>query len=363
MAATVILSLALGPSNVVQTERHDLGDVSSMQKSWEITQGEYSVRSLQTLAEISQDSTVDNFREGLENLTRRGTLDGEKQQDVNFEDWRAEMKQLSGNLDSASVNKINISVENLTVSTSSETVLEYPQTQVAYTAEHETNVSGVEDVLLDSIGYDTEIDPCRYTDLAVEGPEGAVTSGTSRGYPLIEPDDPSSELEPESHIIITSDITSYNNSTTANFAGYISENEPGQPSDYNSNYVIGTSSLPSFEDDQTAIIHQGVWKSNFERTIKDECFLSSGLQNTPSIEERMREEANGSSNQGIFTVLNASEVSTSDSDSNIGYERIDSSGRELVSIEGVSTGDGITWSYFRMSRELAEAKGASGLIH
>ncbi|MFB6193347.1 MAG: hypothetical protein ABEK00_03780 [Candidatus Nanohaloarchaea archaeon] len=351
----------MSPANPVQTDQYSPSYQVSMQESWEITQSQYALRSLQTLANISKNRELTGFESAMADLVLKGTYNGTSEQKVSLDYWEREVLALSSPMKSISASSINFSISYFNLTTTSKIRLSTKRRAISYIASDKIEVKGVSDPLISELGYSVDIEPCNYNRLATEAYDGGAKNGTARGYPLVEPADPASELSPETHILITRDITQFDNSTTQDFAGYASVQVPGSPSEYNDDYIVGIPSIPSFEQGQTAIIFEGLWKANFARTMERGCYLPSSLQNTPGIRERLKKEAVGSTNQGVYTVLNVSDTDETPAESNIGYERINASNRELIMIEGVSRGEGIVWPHFRISREIAIEAGAQGL--
>lgn len=343
----------------IQPETQDVYARYSLQESWQHTQEEYTLRSLQKLADISADKQVESLETGVENLTENGNLNGTHQLDINHRNWSKHATELSSEIQETRLEVTSVEAYNFTLNTSSNLTVDTEKGGFTARIESSTEIKQVKDPLLDEISYQTEIEACNFNKLA-ERVSTAEWNGTARGKPVKKApgniDSPYGEK-----ILVTTDITQYDNDTTRQLAGYVSETDPTRPGKYNDNYVVGVSSTPDFENRQNALINDGLWKTNFERVIEARCYLSTSLDAAPSVKNRIEDRSRGENSQGIFTVLNASEVGET-TDSDIGYERVNSTGLNLEQIEGISTGEGLTWPYFRMSQKLAEQHGLGDLI-
>jgi len=328
------------------------GYARSIESSWQNTQEAYSVRATQNLADITQSDTVDDYEAAAAELTRNGTYRGSFRQSANYRNWSEKVVSLSNNIQDVQLQNLTVRDENVTIVTESDFRISLKDRTRSFQTSGVRKVYGVEDPILEGIDS-RNIDACTF-DRVAELAYSASTQGTARGEPAIEDVNPSNEAE---RLLITSDVEKYAESDVDDLAGYFSVNSPSDPASYNNVYAVGGSSRPSFEPDQRVLIHQGLWKSNFFRARNSECYLPTAYQDAPAISDRIEGETRGSTPQGVFTVLNPSSGV-----SDIGYQRADSSGIDLVSIEGVSTGEGETWSDFRMGRGLAEGIGLSQLI-
>lgn len=348
IASLVIVSMAFTTPSIQSDEiSHEYS--YSVQESWGETQTAYAINSTDILAEITQNNEVSNYEEAAANLTRNGTYEGAHETVNNYINWSKEVEKYS-KIKNAKVENLNVSASNLTIETESKFRLEMDNRNHTFRADYERKVYGVEDPILS--GIDTrDIEPCSFEEIAYREYTGGGYNGSARGKPVINPADASSATVSNrgEKILVTSDnITDYNEGRVDNFAGYSTEQDPANPENYNSNYVVNAPKVPQFESNQRALIHEGLWKANFFRIKNNKCYLSTAHQDTPSIPDRIENKTRGSTSQGVFTV-----VEPSASESDIGYERKDSSGLTLVELEGVSTGSGEIWSDFRISDSLA----------
>jgi hypothetical protein len=335
--------------------------IQSAEQGWKNTQGAYAVRATEILADISQSQDVSDYKSSAAGLVQDGMYEGSMEQSSHYLSWAQNVERQHTEIVDTGLEDLNVSTVNLTVETESRFTLEMKDRNRTFRTVDRTYIHGVEDPLLAGIGIQRDINACSFDRLADRAYMGTVSNGTARGTPVVEPSDPSNPGSRGQKVLVTSDITQYSGqeSTTDDYAGYYSQNEPSDPGSYNDVYTAGGSGVPEFENNQRAIIHEGIWESNFFRTRDNECYLPTAHIDTPSIAERIEGETRGSTSQGTFTVLNVG----SNSESEVGYERADSSGLSLVQIEGVSTGQGEIWSNFRMSQGLADEIGISALIN
>jgi hypothetical protein len=352
LAAAIIVSMAFTAADTVETEPLSPSYIQSVEQGWKNTQGRYAVRATGILANLSQSQNVNNYEEAAAGLIEDGRYDGSLRQGSNYISWTQEIDRQSTRIMGTGLEGLNVSTVNLTVETESRFSLELQEINRTFTTVDRTEVYNVEDPLLDSIGIERDINACTFDNLAEKEYSGNSWNGTARGAPVVEPADPSTPDTRNNKILVTSDITQYSGQKNVvdDYAGYSSETQPSDPGSYNDVYVVGAPDTPSFGENQRAIIHEGLWKSNFFRTRDNGCYLPTAHTQTPSIAEKIEGETRGSTPQGAFTVLSIG----SDSESEIGYERADASGLNLVQIKGVSTGEGEIWPNFRMSQGLAE---------
>ena len=326
----------------------------SVENGWKNTQEAYSIRATKNLADITQSNTVDNYQSAATALVKNGTYRGTVRQEANYLNWSNEAVKISSKIKAMHLRDLNISVQNLTVNTESEFNVSLNDRTRTFHTSGKRKVYGVEDPILQ--GIDTrEIESCSFNRLAERVYTGSDANGTARGKTALEDISPQNEDE---KILLTSDVEKYNEGDVRDLAGYVSIAAPSDPSSYNDVYTVGIPDIPDFDSEERAIIHQGLWKSNFFRTRDNECYLPASHEKTPSIADRIENKTRGSASQGVFTVISTG----GSSESEIGYERADKSGLNLRQINGVSTGEGETWSNFRMSRGLAEELGLSSLM-
>ena len=355
IAATIIVSMAFTSINNVDTGAADLSTMDSVANSWEETQASYAVDSLDTISrEASTPITEQEVYSAASGLTETGVYNSVQERNSTYPNWSSSVTaQLP--VQETSLRDIETSVNNLTVRTSSTLETKTSQGAVNYSLEHTASITGVQDPLLDNTTYSRDINSCGFEHLAVKLYDGEVSSGTVRGDAVVEPQDITSIASQDSKILVTSDVTGYDQSEVEDFLGYFSVQEPVSPDNYNDNYTAGTTALPDVESGEQVIIHSGLWSSNFETAIQTGCYMPSSLADTPTFTERLNEQVTGDSGGGIFTV-----VSPSSSQSDIAYERVSSSSLNLVEIEAVSETE--EWPDFRMSEQLAETIGLNELI-
>lgn len=360
MASILVISFATSQAGTnLNNSVEPNGFTEEIEKSTEQTQSVYSLRSLQTVANISKTDNIGEFYTAMGNVTAYGEYNDVKRQDISIQSYEALMEGISGKIDSMKFDSPDISVENFTLRTESEVYLVSGSRNHTFTAESEAEIKDTADPLLHRSGYTRQIDRCVYDSMIQRVPGGNYPGDASaRGTPLVNPDSStlSSESSKSSKVVVADDIRDYNNDTVAQFAGYTSEEEPADPSRFNDNYVTGIEA-PSFLTGQNLIIHRGAWKSSIQEAINTECYMPTSNIQTPSIPERVEQKSSGQTEQGVYTVLSVD----GDTTSNIGYERINGS-YTLVEIEGVSAGEGITTSTFRASQELMESEGLDELI-
>lgn len=358
LAAVIIVSMAFTATNSVDQDPFSQEYMNSIEESWEITQTSYAINSADILAEKTLSNEVDNFGRAAENLSANGTYQGVEETENNYRNWSSEVLNLSSGVVDTELSNLTISTTNLSVETNSQFKLDFDRVNYTIEAEQSREIYDVKDPILENI-ESRNMTACSYTELAKKQFSGSDYNGTARGKPAIEADDvPGNNDE----ILVTSQITgNYSTSNVQQYAGYVTEEEnfgTESPEDYNDNYVVGVGSLPEFSDSQRALIHQGLWKSNFFTTRNNECYLPTSLEQAPGISDRIENKTRGSRSEGIYTILDNLDSSSSD----IGYERKNSSDVNSVGIEGVSSGDGETWTDFSMGESLAIDTGLSKLI-
>lgn len=355
IAATIIVSMAFTSINNVDTGTADFSTMDSVGDSWEETQASYAVDSLDTISrEASTPITEQEVYTAASGLTETGVYNSVQERNSTYLNWSSSVtEQLP--VQKISVRDMETSVDNLTVRTSSTLEAKSSQGAVNYSLGHTTSIIGVQDPLLDNTTYSRDINSCSFEHLAVRLYDGEISSGTVRGDAVVEPQDITSITSQDSKILITSDVTGYDQSEVEDFLGYFSVQEPVSPDNYNDNYTAGTSAMPNVDSGDQVIIHSGFWESNFETGIETGCYMPSSLEETPDFTDRLNEQASGDSAEGIFTV-----ISPSPSQSSIAYERISSRNLNLVEIETVS--ETREWPDFRISEQLAESIGMDELI-
>jgi hypothetical protein len=356
MASVIILSMAFTSPHIVT------GDISheyaySVQESWAETQTAYAIKSTDVLAGITQNNEVNNYEEAAANLTSNGIYEGNPETSHNYINWSKEVEKYS-QIKNIELENLNVTAINLSIKTESNFKLELGDRNHSFNADYRRKVYGVEDPILSSIDK-RDIKPCSFEKLASLQYTGGNYNGSARGKPVINPADASLTTisNKAEKILLTSDnITDYEENALNMFAGYSTEEDPAKPGDYNSNYVVNAPRVPDFESKQRAIIHEGLWKANFFRAQNNECYLPTANQDTPSMTDRIENKTRGSTNQGIYTL-----VEPVASESDVGYERKDGSSLALTKLEGVSKGEGETWVDFQMSNSLANQIGLNRL--
>lgn len=355
LAAVIIISMAFTATNSVHQDTFSQEYVNSIEESWEITQTSYAINSADILAEKTQSNEVENFGEAAENLTFNGTYQGVEETDNNYLNWSEKVVEISSKIENTGLSNLNISSNNLSVITKSRFKLVLNNGNYTLATENKRKISGVTDPMLENIET-REMNACTHTKLARKHSTGDDYNGTARGKPIIEPSDASAGESVE--ILVASQITNYTASNVQQYAGYVTEEDFGSPGNYNDNYVIGVESLPEFSKDQRVLIHEGFWKSNFFRTRDNECYLPTAFEDAPGISDRIENKTRGSDPEGIFTVLDSPYTG---GESDIGYERVNSSGITPKEVSGVSAGEGEVWSKFRMGENLISELGLDEL--
>jgi len=358
LLALVMVSFASNPPMASEMDLYPVKERYSLESSVEQTQQSYALKSIQNLANISKNQDVTNFNSSVKELYVNGSY-GTNNQLKNMESLQTQYESSSGTLKHLKLDKISLSVSNLTLRTNTEIMLGLDRYNTTTRASHYSEINSVDDPLLENIGYEAEINSCPYEKLA-EKHSTSDYNGTARGEYVVDPSDISTIPEKDRKILVSADITTYDSSDVQDYAGYISETDPSSPGDYNINHATGLT-LPSLENQQRIVIHQGMWTSNIHRTIKNHCYLKTSQISTPSIPDRIENKTRGNSNEGVYTLVNTTKTGKDSDKSNIGYERVDKPS-ELVNITGVTQTDGIEWEYFRMNKSTAEYSGLEQLI-
>jgi hypothetical protein len=346
LAAALLVSMAFSTPSDLGQEPINPAYSQSVEESWRITQGAYALEASRILAE---DDSVSNYSESAANLTYEG-VSGELQQDANFLNWSEKVEDLSNRVHQVKVSDLNVSTSNLSIVVKSDFRLELDDVNRSFQTTTYRQVSGVKDSLLTGTA-DRNITACSFDRIAYKPLSGySDDNGTARGIPVND-----TESIEDDEILVVENVSEFDSNKVLGMEGFFSTWKPENPSDYNDNYVIGDS-VPEFQEGQRAIIHEGLWKSNFNRT-RGNCYLPTSLNRAPGISERIEGEQTGDSDQGVFTVLQ--DFNSSESD--IGFERVNEPGG-VTGIQGVTSGEGKVWEKFNMSKELAEEQGLSDLI-
>lgn len=354
LAASILVAAAFTSMGSVQTQVTEPAYLNSVEKSIEITQSTYAEDSLtQYIQNKNSDEDLQQTEQIIKELMISGNYSGSQLREATLPKYIENSHNQSSKINRLNTSDLNVSIENLSLKTSSN--LNISLNQLTKPTEITTSsVPNIDDPLLQSTPYSRKINDCSFTKLASKRYTGTSNSGTVRGNAVVEPTLP---LDPsQSEILVTENVTQYSTVNVEDFGGYFSQVEPSNPSSYNSNYVVGTSSTSGISNGSKVIIHEGFWTSNFGKAINQDCYMPTSHTDTPSIVDRINENTRGSINQGIFTV--ASDIS--DTESEIIYERLDSSGLDLIEIETISSPG--AWPNYSMSRGLAEEQSLDELI-
>lgn len=360
LASVIIISMAFTATNSVDSGTISQEYLHSVENSWSITQTEYAINAADILAEETIDGQkVENFETAARNLTMNGTYKGARRTSNSYLNWSNNVKPISSRIEDIELENLKVSAANVSLRTESIFKIELEDRNRTFRTVENRKVTNVTDPVLEGV-ESREINACSFDRLAEKQFLGSEYNGTARGLPVVEPADASSNTVDNraDKILFSSDVTNYSSSNVQEFAGYSSGNAPNNPGNYNEVFVVDSPYIPDFDSNQRAIIHEGLWKSNFARAQNNECYLPTSLEQTPSIPDRIENKTRGSTSQGIYTIL--SDLSSSESD--IGYERKDATRLNDVSIEGVSTGQGGTWPDYSMSESLAESTGLRDLV-
>lgn len=328
--------------------------INSVEETWETTQGSYAVDSLAVAAEqVSTPTTREEVEEAVENLTTKGAFNSINYRNATTQNWASTAVNQSNRLREISMTNFEAEIDDLTVATTSQMKIQIHDFNQTRNTSDRAPVRDVEDFMLQENGFDKEINRCSFDNLAERLYTGNQSSGTVRAPAAVEPESLGST--DNNKIIVTSNISEYPDSEVNSFAGYFSQYQPENPSNYNDNHTVGTPAMPDVENGQHTIIHQGFWQSNFEEAISTGCYMPTDLEEAPSVVDRINNETRGSSGQGGYTVL--SPVSA---EPDVGYQRVDGSGISVESIETVSESG--AYPDFLIGRSLVEAEGFSDLI-
>jgi hypothetical protein len=345
LAAALLVSMAFSTPSDLGQEAINPAYSQSVEESWRVTQGAYALEASRILAE---NDSVSNYSESAANLTYEG-VSGDLQQDANFLNWSEKVEDLSNRLHQVKVSDLNVSTSNLSIVVESDFRLELNDVNRSFQTTTYRQVSGVKDSLLTGTA-DRNITACSFDRIAYKSVSGDNDhNGTARGIPVKTATGNSNET------LVVENVSEFDSSKVSDMAGFFSTRKPDNPGNYNDNYVIGDS-VPEFQEGQRAIIHEGLWKSNFNRT-RGNCYLPTSLNRAPGISERIEGVETGDTDQGVFTVLQ--DFNSSESD--IGFERVNEPGG-VTGIQGVTSGEGKVWDKFNMSEDLAEEQGLSDLI-
>ena len=357
LAASIMVTMAFGSYTSINTEPVQTSYSHSIAESWEETQSSYAVDSLSEYIQLySGDKTRSEVNQALKTLTRNGTYQSNQERTSTYINWTQKTQSQSTKIAATNLSNPNIEVENVSIRTRADLKIKTPEKTVKRSVTSSKYISNVEDPLLESASYSRKVNYCGFDSLAnkiLETSELDESNGEVRGEAIVEPE-PLPTSSRNSKIIITENISDYDETNTTDFAGYFSQKRPTSSGDYNDNYAVGTSSMPEISTGDGAIIKNGFWKSNFHKAITQNCYIPTKLEKAPSIYDRINESTRGNTNEGIYTVLQPQQ-----NKSDIGYERLDNSSLNIVGIETVSEPG--AWPDFNMSENLADSEGLTEL--
>lgn len=364
IATVTIITIATKPNIDAEINQPNKNELNSIKGAIQSTSNVYARESTRTLVQPAKNAQINSFADASANLTDTGSYNSYSQ-NASIDNFANTTSALPNIFEDIDLNVTNLEVENFTVSVSSDARISTDNMVREMDVESSYDVMNLTDPLMSSIGYDSTIEECAFETLVNYEGSGSKVNGTARGVPEKNP----MTISPDPQEIFLGDITQYGPGQISGYAGYVSTASVSNPGSYNDNYVIGASSLPDLEQNQNIIIHDsgpnsGYWKSNLIRLIKENCYLATSLRTAPSISDRFENESRGNERDGVFTLVDISEASqaTPDpSESNVGYERVDKP-TNLVQISGVSTGDGIVNSSFRINESSARSAGLGDII-
>jgi hypothetical protein len=347
--------MAFTATENINQEPLDPEDPYTIKEAWSTTQAHYAIHSTQKLAQITLNKEVKNYNEAARNFTKNGTYKSSPKTPINYLNWNKEIKKQPNQIQDTELTNLNITTDKLKIQTESKLKVQLPKRNKTLQVSNTKNAKGVKDPILEGI-EDREIQACSFKQLAVKLFTGSDNNGTARGKPVINPEpDLSGVSNKEEKILLADNVRDYQKNRVEQFAGYATKNSE---SGYNNVYVTDISSTPKFEPGQRALIHEGLWKSNFFKTRNKQCYLPTNLKQAPGISERIETKTRGNRDGGIFTILSDSATGESE----IGYERANNSNLNLVKIKGVSEGKGKIWNNYLMNKSIAEEQNLSQLI-
>lgn len=360
LASVLILSLSFSIPQEVHSVSNQ-GFSNSISESWARTQNVYSLQSLKLLADRSLNREIDETEKKIEILTRNGSLSGEKIQYHAFNSWAQRSRELTSSSYGIGLKNLDVSVDNLTISASSQILYEDDLITEVLNSRSKIDVNKVKDPLASKVGLNYDIERCNFENISQKLYSGDNSNGIARGNPVKSGQTDISEVaEPSNKVILTQNVRRFNKNTTSEYAGYITLDEPPSPSSYNDNFVTDAPYIPSFKASQRVIIYNGVRKSNFKRMIDTSCYLPTAIPTAPSISDRIEGSQAGASPNGIFTLVDTDKIGTTSEESNILFQRINGA-QNLVELRGITSADGIEWPYFKVGTRFADIRGFSDL--
>lgn len=360
LASILIISMAFTsiPNNY---EISPQGFSHSINEAWTRSQNVYSLDSLKILAERSIGDRVSQPQKKIETLIRNGSISGREVQSNSFESWKDRSRALLSREFDIELSNPEVSIDNLTVETQSQLIYRGQIITEALRSKSEILVRNTTDPLASEIGLNYDIEKCDFRKLSNKLYEGDNSKGTARGIPIkSSARDIETVPSPSDKIIFTENVRRFEKDLISEYAGYVTLDEPPEPSSYNDNFVTDAPRLPSFTSDQRAIIYNGAWKSNFKRMIEDNCYFSTSVSAAPSIVDRLENRETGSKPDGIFTLVDTEKIGEDSEKSNILFQRANGTS-DLVKLKGVTSADGIEWPYFRVGARFGNVRGLSEL--
>lgn len=323
---------------------------------------------------IEEGEGLSNAEENVSEIMVNGTLDGEEVETVgnaSLNEWADRVSRIAAR----SGYELDISVADYSLQTSgfeSETSFNVkvqlfdPTTLASFNRTDESRtrvpVTGLEDPLLTlrSKGrYTTVIEKCGFKDPAEQLYTASQNSSSVfHGEAIKNPSDGESVEDQSRKVLVTEDIESYSTNYTSDFDGIVAAQEAGNPSNYNSDYALGTGSVDGLNDGSGVTVDSAeVWRTGFVQMFDGGCYVPS--ERGPAFFSRLENDIS-SDNRGFATLIDVSELPSElqKTDSAVGFVYFNDSSPNLNRIKGVS--DEYTW--FRLDDYHVQQWGVEGLV-
>lgn len=164
---------------------------------------------------------------------------------------------------------------------------------------------------------------CGFTDLSQQVGTGTQSSdslvwGKVSFNPAIDAD-----TQYQNRIIVSEDLqANYNPEQTQNFQAAISASTVDNPGDYNTHYLYSIGEANNLEQNQSIVIDGNtLYHTRIREMVDRSCYIesTSGSLNGPGFFERLQNNVEGDTNSGLVSVVNKTELQSTNDNSNVDY--------------------------------------------
>lgn len=333
----------------------------NLKKAFSHTYSRYVIDSMKVYSKtVSTNATLQKrnsseIEKEIMNLTESGMQNSKKKRNKTITKWVGNTLNLFNSLQNITYGKSEVDINKLSIRTQSRISFRTHYRNYSREINFSVKISNVPDPLFYNTSNSRNMTYCGYDSIAVNIYNKSNTKDYS-GKARAKIETPPISYENSSDkILLSRNVTTYNKSNVANFDGYVSKIKPDNPKDYNENYLVGLNYLPELKQGNSVILYEGLWDSNFNRSIISNCYMSTNLNRAPSIHERLNNESEGDSEYGIYTITEPKQ-----NISDAGFERLNNLKDNLTGIHTVTKPN--SWENFKISEELAESEDIGPLL-